>query len=356
MITKLALDKIMDALMLRHWGIFSIDRTTRKGLKRANFFNAFNSLLNLAEYDSEDSMDKTVLAIAVPYALEGVKVSSHKNRAKVEAFGWDFDYHVQVKILLNQVKADLEALHGQTLKDVTVCVDNSPYNDREVGFYAGLGQVGYNHLLINRQLGSNFFIGYLVIHEKLPIEPSALVTLEDLPMTTGLSYCETCRRCEQACPSHVCGFKEADMSACLSAQTQNKGIINVEMRLLIHNRLYGCSICQSVCPLNHYVTPHPLLTLKAENWVDALALLEMTHQNFMEIYGHMGFAWRPLWVYKRNALIVIGNIGDQDALDLLSQMPHLNEDHKLAMYYRWAIQRLIDRINEQSDTINTKID
>ena len=260
MIKKNELDKMMDALMLRYWGIFSIDYTYREAIKDANYFSVSNSILNI---EANTAFDKTILAIAVPYSLEGIIKPSQSNMAKVEAFGWDFDYHVQIKGLLTKIHTGLENLFGHPISNVTLCVDTSPYSDREVAFYAGLGLVGHNHLLIHEHLGSNFFIGYLVIHQKLPIETSALVKPEDLPENIGHPHCESCGICTSACPSSVCGQEIVDMKLCLSAQTQSKEILSDEMRHAMHDRLYGCSVCQVVCPLNHNKAAHPLLTLKS---------------------------------------------------------------------------------------------
>jgi epoxyqueuosine reductase len=345
MIKKIDVDKLMDALMLRYWGIFSIDQTYRQTVKAANYFKVQNSILSIEEDALDADCDKTVLAIAVPYALEGTSKPKQNNMAKVEAFGWDFDYHVQIKRLLNEIQSGLEMLCGYPLSNVTLCVDTSPYSDREVGFYAGLGLVGHNHLLIHEQLGSNIFIGYLVIHQKLSIERSAQVMPEDLPETISHPHCQSCGRCTSACPTNVCGLQEADMTLCLSAQTQSKEILVESMRLAVHDRLYGCSVCQVVCPLNHNKMAHPLLTLKSENWLDALALLELTSQDFKQQYGHMGFTWRPLWIYKRNALIVLGNTGDSSAYEALVKRSDLRTDDKLADYYAWAITQIKNRLS-----------
>jgi epoxyqueuosine reductase len=344
MIKKTAIDKMMDALMLRHWGIFIIDQTYRQAIKASNYFRVPNSILNIESDHSNTDCVKTVLAIAVPYALEGTSMPNQKNLAKVEAFGWDFDYHVQIKLLLTEIQKGLESLCGHTFINVTSCVDTSPYSDREVGFYAGLGLVGYNHLLINESLGSNIFIGYLVIHQKLSIEPSALLKPEDLPQKIVHPHCQSCGHCTSACPSSVCGVEEADMTRCLSAQTQSKEILDDGIRIAMHDRLYGCSICQVVCPLNHNKVAHPKLTLKSENWLDALALLEMSNQDFKHKYGHMGFTWRPFWVYKRNALIVLGNVGNRTAYEVLAKCSHLREDDKLFEYYDWAIEQIRKRL------------
>ncbi len=345
MIRKKDIDKMMDALMLRYWGIFSIDDTYRQTVKASNYFKVQNSILNIEVDDSDTNSDKTVFSIAVPYALEGTSKPKQTNMAKVEAFGWDFDYHVQIKRLLTDIQSGIEMLCGYPLNKVTLCVDTSPYSDREVGFYAGLGLVGHNHLLIHEHLGSNIFIGYLVIHEKMLVEHCALVMPEDLPETINHPHCQSCGRCTRACPTNVCGLQEADMTLCLSAQTQSKEILIEDMRFAMHDRLYGCSVCQVVCPLNHNKTAHPLLTLKSENWLDAIALLKLTSQDFKYQYGHMGFTWRPLWIYKRNALIVLGNTGDSSAYEALVKRSDLKADDKLANYYAWAITQIKNRLS-----------
>ena len=79
--------------------------------------------------------------------------------------------------------------------------------------------------------------------------------------------------------------------------------------------------------------------------MDALALLELTNQDFKYQYGHMGFTWRPLWIYKRNALIVLGNIGDKAAYEALDKLSHLRDDEKLAEYYVWASTQIKNRLS-----------
>ncbi len=348
MIGKIEIEKLMDALMLRYWGIFSIDNAYREAIKTKSYFAVSNSIL--------DEGDKIIIAIAVPYALEGTVKPSHKNMAKVEAFAWDFDYHVQVETLLNHIKMGIESLSGQLLSHVTLCVDKSPFNDREVGFYAGLGRIGYNHLLIHEHLGSNFFIGYLVIHQSISFDPDSLIKPENLPDKSVHPHCKVCKKCLIACPSQVCGLGDVDMTACLSALTQSKEEIHDAMRVAMHDRLYGCSICQIVCPLNGNQTAHGLLTLKSDNWLDALSILEMTNREFKRLYGHMGFSWRPPWLYKRNALIVLGNIGDDSALKALIDLEGIKEDKKLSDYYVWAINRIEARKNEQFVTFEPKTD
>ena len=338
MINRKQVEQIMDALTLKCWGIISMDDAFRDALKERAYFNSANSIL-----DATGSEPLTIVAIGVPYDYIGMEKPSNALLGKIDAFAWEFDYHTEVKSLLIHIKEALSALTPISEERVLYCVDNSPFNDREVAFYAGLGQVGYNHLLINDILGTHYFIGYMVIYRALPLESDVVVKLDDIPLRLEHPACATCARCATACPSEVCVDSRAalvDMQNCLSSLTQTKAVIDEKWYPKFGNRLYGCNICQLVCPLNHGNEDLSHIKLKSPNWLEPFDILSLTQRAFKEKFGHMGFAWRSLWIYKRNALIAIGNSGKREALNRLVEFPELGEDDKLAPYYRWAIMQI----------------
>lgn len=344
MINRKQVEQIMNALTLKCWGIISMDDAYRDVLKKRAYFNCANSILNATEFEPV-----TIVAIGLPYDYIGMEKPSNALLGKIDAFAWEFDYHTEVKSLLIKIKEALSLLTPISEDRVLYCVDNSPFNDREVAFYAGLGLVGYNHLLINDILGTHQFIGYMVIYQALPFESDVVVKLDEIPLSLEHPSCKTCARCVAACPSEVCCDSHAplaDMQRCLSSLTQTKGIVDETWFPKFGNRLYGCNVCQLVCPLNHSNSELSYIKLKSPNWLDPFEILNMTQRAFKEKFGHMGFAWRSLWIYKRNALIAIGNSGKREALNRLEGSPELGEDDKLAPYYRWALKQIESKLDK----------
>lgn len=157
--------------------------------------------------------------------------------------------------------------------------------------------------------------------------------------------CTNCDRCTRACPAQICTYDQTDMRYCISSLTQTKSVLTVKERHLIGRNMYGCSICQKVCPLNQQTMDEAgIYPITSENWVDAFEILEMRKRGFKEKYGHMGFAWRSLWIYKRNALIVLANSGDVNHLSRLKNYAYLAEDENLSDTYLWAMKTLSEKI------------
>jgi len=349
MISKQDIKKQMDALMLKYWGIISIDKTYRELLLNRNYFQVDNSILSAVP-----EIDRTVMAIAVPYELKDFPVPALLNKStvygKIESFSWEYDYHTEIKRILKDVTILFEEQFQIVSQDAEIYVDNSPYNDKEVGFLAGLGSIGHNHLLIHDELGTSFFIGYIVYPYKVNFEDSVLTKVCQLPISINHPFCGNCNLCELACPVGICdGTKMQHMKRCLSALTQTKEWIEPEDYPKFTNRLYGCSICQRVCPLaqnalrsNDVVANSQTRVLKitTHNWIDCYALIQMTQKEFKFNYGKMGFAWRSLWIYKRNALIVIGNTGDRADYEKLAHLSKDWIDERLRPYYDWALNQL----------------
>jgi Uncharacterized Fe-S protein len=330
------LENTMNALMLKHWGIVLIKEGEPLFTEKVHTFNSENSI-----FDTVHSKEATVIAIAVPYRLTSDYKCPGVSYGKVEAFAWDYDYHVEIKGILVKVLNQLENQFDQKFEQVDFCVDNSPYNDREVAFYAGLGSVGKNHLLIHPVLGTRFFIGYIVIknhllYSELPINQSI--------QSDRFEGCESCGRCVSACPTKVCGYEVTQMNLCLSEMTQTKELIEEVNRINFKRQLYGCSICQEVCPANSNTSISTcnsfLLTSHTSNWIELFDLLKMTSRAFKTKFGKMGFAWRPLWVYKRNALIILSGSKSMMVLERLKEEKYLEKDERLGEYYKWAINRL----------------
>ena len=187
-------------------------------------------------------------------------------------------------------------------------VDTAPLQEREVARLAGLGWQGKNTLLLNKRLGSYFFLACVLTDIDLPY---------DEPHES--SHCGTCTACLDACPTDA--FPRAgvlDATRCISYLTiEHRGPIPVELRSGIGDWVFGCDVCQEVCPWNR----RPSRTMKSADAFEKLPLnelFELTEDEFRRRYRKT-----PLWRTRRrgvlrNAAIVLGNQRDARALPALT--------------------------------------
>lgn len=167
--------------------------------------------------------------------------------------------------------------------------DSSPLPEREAAWLAGLGLRGENGLFILPPYGSYLFLGTILTDAPLPLE-------EQPPAPS----CMACGKCKAACPTGALEGK----GICLSDLTQRKGALTAEEEALLrtHPYVWGCDICQNVCPYNHFPTIAPLPEFEAEYLPSlTLSMLEgLTNREFKEKFGRRAFAWRGAAVLRRN--------------------------------------------------------
>lgn len=218
---------------------------------------------------------------------------------RVSRYGWGIDYHQVLRERLNALAEFVHAL-SPTAR-VRGVVDTAPLLERELAQHAGLGWIGKNTLLLNRRLGSWFFLSALLTDAELQYdEPHAA------------DHCGTCRACLDACPTGA--FVDAyvlDARRCLSYTTiELRGPIPAELRTGQGDWLFGCDICQDVCPWNRRAptTAEPAFQPVATmNPVELTSLFDLDEAEFRRRFRHT-----PLWRAKRrgllrNAAIVLGN-------------------------------------------------
>lgn len=268
---------------------------------------------------------KSVIAIAVPFGIKN-GLTSGVPRGFITNMAWEFDYHETVRTRLEMVGEALLQYHPDA--ELFYAVDTGPVNDRMTAYGAGLGWRGRNQFLIDDQLGTGFYIGILITDFEIENSPkwrSEVVT-----------KCGACRKCQIACPSGALGGDfDFDGQKCISALTQFKRDLSFNERYAIGRSLYGCDICQWVCPHNSQNLEVPsTLSRKTMNQIEPFELLGHSNKSFKRTFGKMGFAWRGLRVLKRNALIVIGNDRRrEDYPRLLEIFEELPEDlQKYAVY------------------------
>jgi len=185
----------------------------------------------------------------------------------ISCYAYGADYHDIIRDKLNSIIEKLK------LKIPAIAirgfVDSAPVLERAWATRAGLGWIGKNSMLISKSKGSYFFIAEII---------TDLAMEYDIPM--GGNYCGDCSRCMDACPTQaITDLRVVDANLCISYHTiENKGDINPSLEGKFANRIFGCDICQQVCPWNHFSTPHQEPAFIPENEV-----LELTNQQFEEM-------------------------------------------------------------------------
>ena len=195
------------------------------------------------------------------------------------------DYHAELRGRLTRLASFLPA-------ETQIQVDNGPLAERAFAHRAGLGFYGKNGCLISRAFGSFFHIGLLLCDMPLPAAVS-----ED-----PASRCGSCRLCIDACPTGALtgGTPAVNPRACLSAVTQKKGPLTEREAQNLNGRLFGCDICQHVCPYNEEV---PTASPDERNayYPKLSDILTMTAADFDVRFGNTAAAWRGKGVLQRNA-------------------------------------------------------
>lgn len=254
---------------------------------------------------------KSILMLAVNYRTETARTCS-TGHGRVSTYAWGSrDYHDLLHDKLQRLVQYLQ----QLVPDARArgVVDTAPLLERDFARLAGLGWVGKNTLLLNQQFGSQFFLAALLTDVLLDYDP---------PFQTN--HCGTCRACLDACPTNA--FPQPyvlDARRCISYLTiELRDVVPEELRERVGNWIFGCDICQDVCPWNHHVPPTQELEFQPAdrmNPVDLTALFQLDDDAFRRMFRHT-----PLWRSRRrgilrNAAIVLGNQRYHEGRDALLQ-------------------------------------
>jgi epoxyqueuosine reductase len=279
---------------------------------------------------------RSILMLALPYRTAEPK-PPEPGQGRVARYAWgSIDYHDVIRDRLHDLADYLrELVPAATTRGV---VDTAPLLEREFAQLAGLGWIGKNTLLLNRDAGSYFFLAALLTDVALPI---------DAPHSAD--HCGTCTACLDACPTQA--FPEAgvlDATRCISYLTiEHRGEIAEDLRTGMGNWLFGCDICQEVCPWNHHAAKQDskdepinvFAPLPASNPLDLIQLFDFTEADFRARFRHTPL-WRPhRRGVLRNAAIVLGNQQVGDALPALTR--GLDDvEHLVREACAWAIARI----------------
>ncbi|BDD11005.1 epoxyqueuosine reductase [Fulvitalea axinellae] len=239
---------------------------------------------------------KSVVSLAYNYYPEQDLAQDGNYKIAKYAYGKDYHFTLKAKLrqLMDAIQEEVGAVEGRAF------VDSAPVLEHAWAQRAGLGWVGKHSLLLNRQMGSFFFLSELIID--LELEPDGPVK----------DYCGTCTKCIDACPTDaIVAPKTVDGSRCISYLTiELKDEIPSEFAGKTENWMFGCDICQDVCPWNRFSKPHnepdfmpheDLGKLNKKDWE------EITRDVFNEIFRKSAVKRTKLEGLTRNINFIKGN-------------------------------------------------
>jgi len=273
---------------------------------------------------------QSVISLAISYNT-GAPPSGGKLSGKIARYAWGDDYHDVIKKRLRQFCDGLEERLGRPIR-TRIFVDDGPMNDRAAAERAGLGWFGKNTNILTPSHGSWVFLAQVITDlEMTPDEP--------LKKTCG-----SCVLCIDACPTGaIVAPYVLDNRKCISFLTiELRGPIPKDMRPLIGDWVFGCDICQDVCPVNRKaaVGLEPAFQKRHDfSAPDLIPLLELDDEGFRERFRNSPVKRAKRAGLQRNVCVALGNIGDPAAVPALSKA--LESDSDLVRgHAAWALGRI----------------
>lgn len=276
---------------------------------------------------------RSVIVAARPYRLADEPPRPERGpSASVARYAWS-DHYTPLREGLRELARSLRRAGERAV----AFADDNSIVDREVAYLGGLGWFGKNANILLPGEGSFFVLGSVVTTAAYPVGE---------PLADG---CGACRRCLDGCPTGaIVAPGVVDANRCLAWLAQRSGTFPAEFRVALGDRLYGCDDCQTVCPPSVRRGPRraePGTPDEPQAWVDVLDLLDSDDATLLERHGRWYLADRdPRW-WRRNALVVLGNIGDGADPRTRSVLQRYAEgpDELLAEHAVWARARLARR-------------
>ncbi len=271
---------------------------------------------------------KSVICVGKLYNQRSAAASPA--HAAISRYAWGRDYHDVMRESLERLASRLSEHASFEWK---ACVDTAPVLERTFARLAGLGWIGRNTCLINEPMGSWFFLGELIT--SLELEPDA----------PPPERCGTCSRCIDACPTDAFvpagDWWSIDARRCIAYWTiELRGAIPEQDRASMGNHVFGCDICQDVCPWNSRAP----VTDAFEDTHAAPSLEELaslSEAEFKEMFKESPLARPKYSGFLRNIAVAMGNSGRVEFRGPLAKLAD-SDDEVLAEHARWALERLCD--------------
>ncbi|HVR45677.1 MAG TPA: tRNA epoxyqueuosine(34) reductase QueG [Candidatus Binatia bacterium] len=273
---------------------------------------------------------RSVVCVAVPYATAAPSAPS-RLCGRVSNYAWSPDYHHRLRALLTAVAREIDESAG-TCATAVVC-DTRPLAERALAARSGLGWIGKHTNLISPSLGSFVFLGEVV------------TTLELPPDAPSRKSCGECRRCVDACPTQALrGDYTIDANRCISDLTQRTDAIPANMRPMLGDWVWGCDICQLVCPPTRSARGAAMSQWSPQDvdtaWPSLPELLRLRSGTFKRRFRKTAMGWRGAAVLRRNAAVALGNALDRSAVGALIESLRVDPHPMVRGHAAWALGRI----------------
>lgn len=278
---------------------------------------------------------KSILVLATAYPSPSGR-GQGEGEIQVASYARGEDYHNILPARMAELVRFIEEQVARPIKN-RYYTDTGPILERDLAQRAGIGWIGKNSCLINPKQGSYFFISEIFLD--LDLEP-------DSPFVTD--HCGTCSRCISACPTDcILPNRTLDATRCISYLTiELKDDIPVELRKKIGNWVFGCDICQMVCPWNRFAPEGDSAFSDDEPLPSPTGELTLIPQAFNQRFKRTPVSRAKRRGYLRNVAVTLGNTADTHALPVLQNA--LNDDEPMIRTHaQWAIEQINKRASEQ---------
>ena len=275
---------------------------------------------------------ESILVLAAPY--DKPELIAEAGRGQTAAYASGKDYHDVLPERLQAIVAFIEHQVGGPVPN-RYYTDTGPILERELAQRAGLGWIGKNSMLINPQQGSYFLLAEILLG--IELVPDAAFEAD---------HCGTCTRCIEACPTDcILPERTLDAARCISYLTiENKGAIAEKLRGAIGDWVFGCDICQQVCPWNERFAPtagdEAFRANEGSKAAELEAYLELDQPGFAAAFKGQPQKRAKRRGYLRNVAVALGNSGNAESIPALKERLLEDDEILVRAHSAWALGQL----------------
>ncbi len=291
------IDKIYDILnkYVDVFGFVSVNEYINKR-SSMGIYDVFKHIPNITDFH-------TIIILGISYPSKEVEYKG-KGYGILSRYSYGIDYHLVLNAKLKAITNEFEKMYIEH----HATVDISDVDERYAAYLANIGYLGKNQFLINKEYGSYLFLATILID--INIDKNKVI----------LDDCGDCNLCVEACPTNALdnGFNK---DLCLSSLTQEKKPFTNKEISHLNTMIYGCDICQKVCPKNKGIDFHKYPEFEptgVEN-INLIELLNMPKIEYQKLYSQNASSWKGSLVIKRNALCLIGNQKLKEAVPAIKE-------------------------------------
>lgn len=286
---------------------------------------------------------RSILVLGLPYAnpilppVIGNQTNSIPT-GRIAAYAWGKDYHDIITPRLERLANWLQDQLGLNRFPWKSYTDTGPILEHDLAMRAGLGWIGRSTNLIHPEIGSHFFLAEILL--PVDLEP-------DNPFDKD--YCGSCQRCVQACPTGcILSDRTIDAARCISYLTiENRASIPVDLRPRLENRVFGCDVCQTVCPWNsksNGVVVDPIFGPETINsGIDLFSVFDLSPQDFNKRFRGRAIKRAKRRGILRNCAVALGNAPHPASIPLLGKVIKSEFEPLVRAHAAWALGNIKDQ-------------